>query len=230
MKTVYFIRIFLILFVGALTTVAQARWPLQAREAVNQFLIDHSSLQGREFSVQWTHLRVDLPVCSKSPRVMLQGRDRAWGQVFLTLRCDDARGWTRPVGIYVAVKGRYLVASHALRTGQRMTAADWQWAEGDLAKISELMVEDPDQIKDLELIRPQQAGTPLRLNDFKSMTVIKAGDQVRVTLLGRGFAVSATGQALTDAAVGGTVRVRTSEGKTLQGTAISSGSVDVLLE
>lgn len=229
MKSMTFARV-LIALLSSLSAFAYAGWTPQARESVHRFLVAHPSLEERNFVVQWTEPRVDLPSCERAPQVTLQGRERAWGQVFLTLRCDAGRSWTRPVSIYVAVKGRYLVAALPLRAGQTLTPGDWQWADGDLAKMSEFVVDDPEQLKDMTLIRPQQAGNPLRLNDFKPMTVIKSGDQVRVTLLGRGFAVSATGQALADAAVGGTVRVRTAEGKILQGTAVSSGLVEVLLE
>jgi flagellar basal body P-ring formation protein FlgA len=229
MKLIRFGSVLIALACGFFT-FAHAAWPAQARESVQRFLAAHPSLEGREFSVQWTDPRVDLPNCERSPQVVLQGRERAWGQVFLSLRCNAPRTWTRSVSLYVAVKGRYMVAAQPLRSGQILSPSDWQWAQGDLAKMPEAVVDDPEQIKDMALSRPQQAGSPLRLNDFRPMTVIKSGDQVRVTLLGRGFAVSASGQALADAVVGGTVRVRTAEGKILQGTAVSPGTVEVLLE
>ncbi len=229
MTFIAFLRVLISLLSG-LTLLAHAGWTPQTRESVHRFLADHPSLEGREFTVQWTDPRVDLPTCERPIRVVLQGRERAWGQVFLSLRCESGRSWTRPVSIYVAVKGRYLVAAQPLRSGQILLPGDWQWIQGDLSKMTEALVDDPDQLSGMVLIRPQQAGNPLRLNDFKPMTVIKSGDQVRVTLLGRGFAVSASGQALGDAAVGGTVRVRTAEGKILQATAVSAGSVEVLLE
>ncbi|MBV5333193.1 flagella basal body P-ring formation protein FlgA, partial [bacterium] len=47
---------------------------------------------------------------------------------------------------------------------------------------------------------------------------------------GRGFAIDASGQAMADAALGGTVKVRISEGKIVQGKAVSPGSVEVIIE
>jgi flagella basal body P-ring formation protein FlgA len=229
MKAIYLCRV-LVALGCALSWTAHAAWTPQSRDAVNRFLAQHPSLEGRDFSVQWMPLRVDLPKCEQALHVKLQGREKAWGRLFLSLSCESGRGWTRPVNIDVQVKGRYLVAAQALRPGQNLTAADWQWAQGDLSKVGDAVIEDPALLQDMELIRAHPMGSPLRLNDFRQMTVIKSGDQVRVTLVGRGFAVSATAQALADAAVGGTVRVRTAEGKILQGTAVSSGSVEVLLE
>ena len=209
---------------------AVAAWPSQAKEAVNRFLASHPSLDGREFSIQWTEPRAPLPLCEKAPKVSLQTRDRAWGKIFLSLQCDEGRPWVRPVSVYVAVKGRYLVANQALRKGQPLSAADFQWAEGDLTKLGDSLLEDPEQIKNMELVRSLQAGTPLRLNDLKPIAVIKSGDQVRVTLLGKGFAIDTSGQALSDAAMGGSVKVRISDGKIVQGAAVSQGAVEVLID
>jgi flagella basal body P-ring formation protein FlgA len=160
----------------------------------------------------------------------MQNRDRAWGKLFLTLSCEEGRPWTRPVSIYVSVKGRYLMVNQALRKGQALNVADLQWAEGDLTKMGDNLLEDAEQIKNMEVVRPIQAGTPLRLNDLKPIAVIKSGDQVRVTLLGKGFAIDATGQALSDAALGSSVKVRISDGKIVQGIAVSQGAVEVLID
>ena len=227
---------FLLLRLGAMLILlvcaasAQAGWTPQAKDAVNRFLKSHPSLDGRDYSVQWTEPRGDLPLCDKLPRVNLQGRDRAWGKIFLSLNCEEGRPWVRPVSVYVAVKGRYLVTNQALRKGQALSAADLQWAEGDLTKMGDALLEDPEQIKNMELLRPLQAGTPLRLNDLKPITVIKSGDQIRVTLLGKGFAIDTMGQAMSEAALGGSVKVRISDGKIVQGTAVSQGAVEVLID
>jgi flagella basal body P-ring formation protein FlgA len=130
----------------------------------------------------------------------------------------------------VAVKGRYLVANQALRKGQALNVADLQWAEGDLTKMGDTLLEDPEETKNMELVRPIQAGTPLRLNDLKPIAVIKSGDQVRVTLLGKGFAIDTSGQAMSQAALGSSVKVRISDGKIVQGTAVSQGAVEVLID
>jgi flagella basal body P-ring formation protein FlgA len=212
------------------TSAFAAGWTPQARDAVVRFLKVHPSLEGRDYSVQWTEPRNTLPTCDKLPRVNLQNRDRAWGKVFLTLNCEEGRPWVRPVSVYVMVKGRYLVANQALRKGQALNMADLQWAEGDLTKMGDTLLEDPEQIKNMELARPIQAGTPLRLNDLKPIAVIKSGDQVRVTLLGKGFAIDTSGQAMSQAALGSSVKVRISDGKIVQGTAVSQGAVEVLID
>ena len=216
--------------VFCLASPAQAALSVQAEDAVKQFLDQHPSLEGQEFSIQWDPSKLEFPTCSKKPSVELLRKDKAWGKLLLNLRCDTGRVWARPVSLYVMVKGRYLVASRPLKPGQVLTPADWKWVDGDLSKMGDSMVDSPDLLKNMELSRAQQAGNPLRLNDFRQMSVIKSGDQVRVAILGRGFAIDASGQALADAALGASVKVRISDGKIIQGTAVSQGVVEVVME
>lgn len=213
-----------------LAQTAQAELSVQAEDAVKQFLAKHPSLEGRDYSLQLDPQKLDFPSCAKAPAVDLLRKDKAWGKLILNLRCETGRVWTRPVSLYVMVKGRYLAAARPLKPGQVLSASDWKWVEGDLAKMGDNLVDTPDLLKGMELNRSQQPGNPLRLNDFRPMSVIKSGDQVRVAILGRGFAIDASGQALTDAAVGASVKVRISDGKMIQGTAVSQGLVEVVME
>jgi flagella basal body P-ring formation protein FlgA len=96
--------------------------------------------------------------------------------------------------------------------------------------MGDSLVDSPELLKNMELSRAQQAGNALRLNDFRPMSVIKSGDQVRVAIVGRGFGIDASGQALADAALGASVKVRISDGKIIQGTAVSQGVVEVVME
>jgi flagella basal body P-ring formation protein FlgA len=213
-----------------LASPAQAALSVQAEDAVKQFIEQHPSLEGHEFSIQWEPSKLEFPVCAKKPSVELLRKDKAWGRLILNLRCESGRVWARPVSLYVMVKGRYLAAARPLKHGQVLTPADWKWVDGDLSKMGDSLVDSPDLLKNMELSRAQQAGNPLRLNDFRQMSVIKSGDQVRVAILGRGFAIDASGQALADAALGASVKVRISDGKIIQGTAVSQGLVEVVME
>jgi len=222
------LSIFCLIF--CLASPAQAALSVQAEDAVKQFLDQHPSLEGQEFSIQWEPSKLEFPVCAKKPSVELLRKDKAWGKLILNLRCESGRVWSRPVILYVMVKGRYLVAARPLKPGQVLTTSDWKWVDGDLSKMGDSLVDSPDLLKNMELSRPQQPGNPLRLNDFRQMSVIKSGDQVRVAILGRGFAIDASGQALADAALGASVKVRISDGKIIQGTAVSQGLVEVVME
>jgi len=223
----------LILFFGfilCMASSAHAGLSRQAEDAVKEFLAKHPSIEGRDYSIQWEPSKLEFPVCTKTPSVELLRKDKAWGKLLLNLRCETGRVWARPVSLYVTVKGRYLAAAKPLKAGQTLNPSDWKWVEGDLSRMADNLIDSPELLKDMELSRPQQAGNPLRLNDFRQMSVIKSGDQVRVAILGRGFAIDASGQALADAALGASVKVRISDGKIIQGTAASQGLVEVVME
>jgi flagellar basal body P-ring formation protein FlgA len=222
------LSIFCLVF--CLASPAQAALSVQAEDAVKQFLDQHPSLEGREFSIQWDPSKLEFPACSKNPSVELLRKDKAWGKLLLNLRCDTGRVWARPVSLYVMVKGRYLASTRPLKSGQVLTPNDWKWVDGDLSKMGDSLVDSPEWLKNMELSRAQQAGNALRLNDFRPMSVIKSGDQVRVAIVGRGFGIDASGQALADAALGASVKVRISDGKIIQGTAVSQGVVEVVME
>ena len=217
-------------FTLAVVPKAQAELSVQSEDAVKQFLAKHPSLEGRSYSFQIDPNKLDFPACAKSPAVQLLRKDKAWGKLLLNLKCEAGQVWSRPVGLYVTVKGQYLVAARPLKAGQVLSANDYKWVDGDLSKMGESLIDSPELIQDMELSRAQQPGNALRLNDFRQMSVIKSGDQVRVAILGRGFAIDASGQALADAAMGASVKVRISDGKIIQGTAVKQGLVEVVME
>jgi len=205
-------------------------WTPEAQEAVSLFLTSHPSLEARNFEVQWKDPKIDIPSCPKAIKVDAIQKEKAWGQVFLTLKCESAKPWVRPGAIYVTVNGRYMVAARTLKAGQVLGPTDWRWVEGELSKLADSVLEDPDLVKDLELSRNFQPNSAFRLNDFRAIAVIKTGDQVRVSMVGRAFTIDASGQAMADAPLGATVRVKIADGKIIQGRVVSPGSVEVLLE
>lgn len=222
--------IYILTLVFGMANFAHAQLSVQSEDAVKQFLAQHPTLEGRDYSLQFEVVKSDFPSCPKAPRVELLRKDKAWGKLLLNLKCESGRVWSRPVSLYVTVKGRFMAAAKPLKSGQILSPSDWKWVEGDLSKMGDSLIDSPDLIKDMELSRSQQPGQPLRLNDFRTMSVIKSGDQVRVSILGRGFAIDASGQALSDAALGASVKVRITDGKIVQGTAVSQGLIEVVME
>ena len=82
----------------------------------------------------------------------------------------------------------------------------------------------------MALVRGVNAGAPIRLNDLRGIAVIRAGDLVSLGIKGRGFEIVTSGNALGDAALGASVRVKTLDGKILQGKAVSAGKIEASLD
>ena len=123
-----------------------------------------------------------------------------------------------------------LVAARDLAPGHVLQAGDWKWQTLDLAKLPAEVIESEQSAQNKEIVRNISSGRPLQLNDLRAITVIKTGDQVKLNIMGQGFSIDASAVALTQAAVGDTVRVRLPEGRVLQGVAVSAGVVEVNLD
>ena len=203
----------------------------QADSTVREFLRQHASLRQRQFTYQWKPLTQRIPPCPQAPLVELARKDRAWGPLTVRLSCESASPpWSRALALVVQVQGRYPVARRPLRPGTVIQPDDIDWREGDVARFGEPLPEELQSLDGLELFRPVAAGTALRLNDFRPIAVIRSGDLVSLSLKGQGFEMITTGYALADAAIGVTVRIKTLEGKILQGKAVSSGKVEAVLD
>ncbi|MFM2240840.1 MAG: putative flagella basal body P-ring formation protein FlgA [Pseudomonadota bacterium] len=203
----------------------------QADTAVREFLRQHASLHQRSFTVQWKPLTQRIPPCPQLPVAELARRERAWGALTLRLSCESASPpWSRALALVVQVQGRYPVARRHLRPGTVVQPDDLEWREGDIARFGEPLPEALQALEGLELFRSVAAGAALRLNDFRPIAVIRSGDLVSLILKGQGFEMITTGYALADAAIGVTVRIKTLEGKILQGKAVSPGKVEAVLD
>jgi flagella basal body P-ring formation protein FlgA len=65
---------------------------------------------------------------------------------------------------------------------------------------------------------------------MKTLAVVKAGDSVRIQILGEGFEALGTGTALTAGGINDSIRVKLSSGKQTQGRVINEGLVTIKLE
>ena len=216
-----------------MATIVQAAAPQASsvlERSVLGYLSNHASLQGREYRVEWVSAKRALPACVSNPVVELSGKERAWGLMFLTLSCEQPKAWKRSVQVRVHVQGAYLVAARALSPGGALGTGDWQMAQGVISDIPGIPVEHPDQVAGLEPVRKIRVGEVLKLNDFQPLTVIQYGASVKLLIRSETFEVVSTGVALNNAAVGQSVRVRTSDGKTLQGQVLEPGVVEVFFQ
>lgn len=203
----------------------------QMEQAIRSFVGNHPSMAGRSFDISWRDKSAALPACPVPPVIRLARKDRPWGQVYLHIEChQEPRPWLKTVQVQVAVHGQVWVTKTAIKSGEIVNSTYFESIQSDLSKYKGELIEDPAELEGLEAARPVAAGVAVKLNDFRPMTVIKSGDLIKLTLIGQGFEMVTSGQALSDAVIGATVRVRTVEGKTLQGKAVAVGRVEAVLD
>ncbi len=86
---------------------------------------------------------------------------------------------------------------------------------------------DPQAVIGKTLRNSLGAGQPLRADQLVAPLVIRQGQTVRVISAGPGFAVTAEGKAMNNAAVGQVAQIRMSSGQTVSGVAKADGSVEL---
>jgi flagella basal body P-ring formation protein FlgA len=197
------------------------------RKVVEQFLQTQSAgLPGKvTITVGQVDPRMALAACP-DPQAFQQPGARAWGKITVGVRCT-APSWTVYIQAQVNVIAEYVAAAAPLAQGQPIDASQLAMVKGDLAALPNGIVTDMAQAIGRTPTISLPAGTPLRLDNLKSKPVVMANQTVRVISNGPGFSVSAEGRALTNAAEGQVVQVRTPSGAMLSGTAKAGGIVEV---
>ncbi|MGF6752734.1 flagellar basal body P-ring formation chaperone FlgA [Paraburkholderia sp. GAS42] len=154
---------------------------------------------------------------------------RLWGRTTVGVRCAGERPWTMYMQARITVHANYYVASRAMNPGETLSAADLVAREGDLTMLPQSVVTDPSQAVGSATTMRVAAGLPLRLDMLKSASSVTIGQTVKVVAQGQGFAISAEGSAMNNAAPGQPVRVKTAGGQVIQGIVKDGGTVEIQL-
>ncbi len=208
-----------------------------AKPVIEQFLLTQTGgLPGK------VSIRIDTPMSGTLPacdalEAFLPNGARVWGRVSVGLRCNGngtgsgdgpaTPSWTRYVPAYVAVVADYYVASRPINAGDTLSAADIQLRQGDLSALPRGVITNPRQASGMVASNRIALGAPLRLELLRAATVIQQGQNVKVQSQGSGFVVSTEGRAMTNAAAGATIHVKTQTGQMLSGMVRGDGSVEL---
>ena len=167
-----------------------------------------------------------LAPCDKA-EPFLPGNTRLWGRANIGLRCVAGARWTTFIPVRISAWGPALVARTMLPAGRIPQADDFVVQEVDWAASRSIPLANPGLLDGQELIRPVAAGRPLLAEYLRIAPTVRAGEAVPVILQGQGFSIRIEAVALSAAADGQQVRVRTGTGKVLNGT-VDGRSVKIL--
>lgn len=185
--------------------------------------------QGHPGKVQIYMGQIDLsrlPPCSAHEAFSPPGT-RMMGKTHVGVRCLGPNIWTVLVPVQISVTGNYLRTARALVAGRPITANDITMVSGDLASLPTGVVTQPQEAIGKSLRVSLGAGQPLRSDQLLAPLVIRQGQTVRVISAGPGFAVTAEGKALNNAAEGQLAQIKMSSGQTVSGIAKADGTVDI---
>ena len=167
-----------------------------------------------------------LPPCAAHEAFSPPGT-RLSGKTHVGVRCLGPNVWSVLVPVYIAITGNYITTSRPVVAGQQLTSNDLSVVSGDLATLPTGVVTEVESAVGKTLRNSLGAGQPLRSDQLLAPLVIRQGQTVRVISQGNGFAVSAEGKALNNAATGQMTQVRLQSGQTLSGIARDDGSVEI---
>lgn len=182
-----------------------------------------------ELSVGQLDPRLRLAPCAKIEPYLPPGA-RPWGRTRVGLRCVDGPSrWNVYLPVTVHLWAQAPVLREPRSAGYQLQDADFTIGEVDWAARTDAPLLDPEAYVGRDLARPLSAGQPVRADDLQRRQWFAAGDTVQVIARGRGYSVSSEGQALSRGFEGQTVRVRTTSGRVVTGTAVAEHRVELAL-
>ena len=149
------------------------------------------------------------------------------GKTSVGIRCLTPNAWNVLIPAEIQITGTYVTTARSILAGRTIQTEDLHVLSGDISALPTGIIADPAAALGKTLRNSLGAGQLLRSDQLISPMVIRQGQSVRVISKGAGFAVSAEGKAMTNAAEGQLVQVRMSSGQTVSGTARSDGSVEI---
>nr|WP_232476468.1 MULTISPECIES: flagellar basal body P-ring formation chaperone FlgA [unclassified Acidovorax] len=182
-----------------------------------------------EVSVGQLDSRLRLAPCARVEPYLPAG-SRLWGRTRLGLRCvEGAAAWNVFLPVSIKAFGPAWVLNSNVASGAELTAADASEAEVDWAAEAAPVLANPDQWVGQVASRQLMAGQAVRQSMVRAPSVFRAGAQVRVVAQGPGYAVTSSGQAMSNGAVGQTVRVRMGNGRLVSGIVNDDGTINASL-
>jgi flagella basal body P-ring formation protein FlgA len=210
-------------------SASQTETPSAVADGAVQALVAREIGPDRRIEVTVGRLdpRLQLAPCDRVEPFLPRGA-RLWGRSSIGVRCVSGAGWSVLLPVHVRVFGQALVANAALPAGRAPDPSDFRSEEVDLTRLHGPLVADARELHDKVLARPLAAGQPLRQDALKVPAVFAAGDPVRIVVQGDGFTIVGAGVAMSPAAEGQRLRVRTESGRVVVGL-VRDRSVEIRL-
>jgi flagella basal body P-ring formation protein FlgA len=179
-----------------------------------------------EITVGEVDSHLHLAACERTEAFLRPGT-RLWGRTYVGFRCTTRPNWSISIPVEVRLFGPGFVAARALPANTTIGQSDLRVADVEVTSEQSGVVVEVAQAEDHVTTRAVDGGQPIPLNALRTVPVIGQGDPVKLVGTGSGFSISTDGVALSNAADGESVRVRTDSGHTLSGIARKNRVVEV---
>lgn len=169
--------------------------------------------------------RVSLPACPALEAFLPPG-GQLLGNSTVGVRCTaNMKKWTLFVPVQIKVSANLLITNRSLQQGYVLRAEDIGNQKSELAQTG--ILTDPLQAIGKVLKFSVGAGQVLKQDMLRAPYVVKQGQTVKIQIERQAFKVHADGQALSNAAEGETVQVKTLSGQVVSGVVQPDGAVNI---
>lgn len=202
--------------------------PRRIEAEVESFVRDHTAHLPGKVEIELGRLETvaQLPPCNRLEPFLPPGR-RLWGKSIVGIKCQDTAGWSVQVPVTVRVIAPVVTTARPLARRQVLSAADLARHTLDMTQLPLGLLTEFDQALGKRTVAALAAGTPLRGDMLTAPAAVSQGETVRLVYSGNSFRITGEARALSDAALGEKVQVRTASGKVLRGVAVEKGVVQV---
>ena len=173
--------------------------------------------------------RLNLAPCQEVD-VFLPAGQRAWGRTRIGLKClRGTVAWKVTLPMTVRLWAPGLVVTSALPAGAVLAPEHLKMAEVDWSERDSPILVLEAAVLGRTLGMPLSPGTALRQEHLRKRQWFDAGDNVRLTAVGPGYAIQSEGVAVGPGIEGQSVRIRTESGRIITGTPTGLRQAEVSL-
>jgi flagella basal body P-ring formation protein FlgA len=169
--------------------------------------------------------RVSLPACPTLEAFLPPG-GQLLGNNTVGVRCTTSmKKWTLFVPVHIKVSANLLIANSPLQQGHVLIAEDIGSQKSELAQTGSLT--DPLQAIGKVLKFSVGVGQVLKQDMLRAPYAVRQGQTVKIQVERQGFKINTDGLALSNAAEGEAVQVKTSSGQVVNGVVQPDGAVNI---
>lgn len=209
------------------TAASREDMPLLSQQAERWLLSKINPAPSADISVQAGALdsRTQLSKCRQAVDIDFAPGQGIRARTTLSLHCPDTPGWRLYLPMSIRQRQAVWVARNSIANGTALQASQWQRETRDISNLPASVITD-DNLAGYQTRMTVAAGAVLTEALVAGKTVIKRGQSVSVLAIHGSIVITASGEALTDAAIGERIQVRNrSSGRVIEAIVINAEQV-----
>ncbi|MFJ4144159.1 flagellar basal body P-ring formation chaperone FlgA [Pseudomonas sp. NPDC089734] len=193
----------------------------RVRSVIAQRLPPRTQVQSIDIGQPTTRIQT----CESPLPSLVHPEQNTYGRVAVEVRCEGEDGVAGYLQVNVSATGEYVVASQRIASGDVVQANMLAIKRGPLEGLAKGAVLKPEQVIGRQATRTFGRGSPLAQNNFRERWLVERNQRVVLKAQGAGFRISREGKALDNGSLGSSVRVLSSDGKTLNAQVIGQNEL-----